>query len=155
MNTCYSPNMFIHVLKGEKPGLVCSVGNYTDTSLSLTCSAVILDDTSSSRRLCVEVFDTGRGNRLSAASGPMIRTRHLSLDFALPPTTWSQCERLRRQHSAHMFARSVLPRRLWVKEEAMASTTQRGASRDDYDIVDFELRKIKERKKYYATAEIC
>ncbi|XP_077496609.1 uncharacterized protein LOC144107469 [Amblyomma americanum] len=66
-------------------GLTCNVGNYTDTSFSLTCWTPVVNDTRTAtfrdqQRLRVEVFDAGRGNRSersfwSRGMGPLFVTR--------------------------------------------------------------------------------
>ncbi|XP_070397375.1 basement membrane-specific heparan sulfate proteoglycan core protein-like [Dermacentor albipictus] len=56
---------------GDSPNLTCTVGNYTDSSFSLTCFTPLVDGTTMTtstrlrqqRRLRVQVLDTRRGNR--------------------------------------------------------------------------------------------
>ncbi|XP_037558505.2 uncharacterized protein LOC119435877, partial [Dermacentor silvarum] len=62
---------FKFVYKGEaSPGLTCTVGNYTDSSFSLTCFTPLVNGTTMTstrlrqkQRLRVQVIDTRRGNR--------------------------------------------------------------------------------------------
>ncbi|XP_075526288.1 uncharacterized protein LOC142558004 [Dermacentor variabilis] len=63
---------FKFVYKGEdSPNLTCTVGNYTDSSFSLTCFTPLVNGTTTTtstrlrqqRRLRVQVLDTRRGNR--------------------------------------------------------------------------------------------
>ncbi|XP_054919984.2 uncharacterized protein [Dermacentor andersoni] len=65
---------FKFIYKGEdSPNLTCTVGNYTDSSFSLTCFTPLVNGTTTTttttrrlrqeRRLRVQVLDTRRGNR--------------------------------------------------------------------------------------------
>ncbi|XP_054919976.1 uncharacterized protein [Dermacentor andersoni] len=109
--------------KGQDPGLVCSVGNYTDTSFSLTCSAVAVSDTTS-RRLRVDVFDTGQGNRSersfwSRVMGPIIVTR------LRPATDYLVTVRMHSQATFRTYVRTLSPAQTLVGQGDFQKSTQR------------------------------
>ncbi|XP_070386097.1 hemicentin-2-like isoform X2 [Dermacentor albipictus] len=86
---------FKFVYKGRNSsGLTCSVGNYTDSSFSLTCFVPLANGTTvtstklkQERRLLVQVLDTRRGNRSersfwSTDLGPILVDRlHSATDY--------------------------------------------------------------------------
>ncbi|XP_054925890.1 hemicentin-1-like [Dermacentor andersoni] len=87
---------FKFVYKGEdSPNLNCTVGNYTDSSFSLTCFTPLANGTTTTtstrlrqqRRLQVQVLDTRRGNRSeqsfwSTDLGPILVNRlHSSTEY--------------------------------------------------------------------------
>ncbi|KAL1474920.1 hypothetical protein MTO96_037663 [Rhipicephalus appendiculatus] len=110
--------------KGENSGLVCSVGNYTDTSFSLTCSAVLVNDTSSSQRLRIELFDTGRGNRSVRSfwtrdMGPIFVTR------LRPATDYLVTVRMPTHATFHTYVRTLSPAQTLLGQGDFQKTQRR------------------------------
>ncbi|XP_037564312.2 hemicentin-1-like [Dermacentor silvarum] len=109
--------------KGENSGLVCIVGNYTDTSFSLTCSVVLVSDTTS-QRLRVDVFDTGQSNRSerslwSRDMGPIFVTR------LHPATDYLVTVRMHSQATFSTYVRTLSPAQTLVGQGDFQKTTLR------------------------------
>ncbi|XP_070385739.1 hemicentin-1-like isoform X2 [Dermacentor albipictus] len=109
--------------KRQDSSLVCSVGNYTDTSFSLTCSAVVVSDTTS-RQLRVDVFDATQSNRSersfwSREMGPIFVTRlHPATDYLVTVRMHSQATFL-------TYVRTLSPAQTLVGQGDFQKSTQR------------------------------
>ncbi|KAK8775872.1 hypothetical protein V5799_030783 [Amblyomma americanum] len=110
--------------------LTCNVGNYTDTSFSLTCWTPVVNDTKTATfrdqlRLRVEVFDAGTGNRSvrsfwSRGMGPLFVTR------LRPSAEYLVVVRMPPDASYRTYVRTLSSAQTLTERGDLKKTTQRG-----------------------------
>ncbi|KAH7973360.1 hypothetical protein HPB49_000137 [Dermacentor silvarum] len=119
---------------GNSPGLTCRVGNYTDSSFSLTCFTPLVNGTTTSsaklkqqQRLRVQVFDTGAANRSersfwSTDLGPILVNRLRSA------TDYLVVVRMPPEASFRTYVRTLGPAQTQIGQGDVKRNTHGGSS---------------------------
>ncbi|XP_037582362.1 uncharacterized protein LOC119465953 [Dermacentor silvarum] len=118
---------FVPLGEASSSGIMCVVGNYTDTSFSLVCSTPVKENETTSgqyRRVLVEVFDSERRNHSERSFWSADWSAPMFVTGLRPSTDYLVVVRMTPEASYRTYVRTLSPAQTLKEREDAKRTAQ-------------------------------